>query len=172
MVLSVFALGFGFLISGETKYSLAGFFSHIRLPGLNSKYVLDSHASHDWLTVGFATLAGLLGMGIAWLLYGRKTVDLETAHSKPSGFLFQLSKNRFFIDEIYGKLIVAPLRGVFVFAKIFDQYILDGIVDMVAHVPRLLARLVQPIQNGLVQFYALAMVLAVAVFLLALARTM
>ena len=172
LVLSVFALGFGFLISGETKYSLAGFFSHIRLPGLNSKYVLDSHASHDWLTVGFATLAGLLGMGIAWFLYGRKTVDLETAHSKPTGFLFQLSKNRFFIDEIYGKLIVAPLRGVFVFAKIFDQYILDGIVDMVAHVPRLLARLVQPIQNGLVQFYALAMVLAVAVFLLALARTM
>jgi NADH-quinone oxidoreductase subunit L len=39
-------------------------------------------------------------------------------------------------------------------------------------VPRFFGFLLRPIQNGLVQFYALAMVLGVAVFLIALARAM
>ena len=44
----------------------------------------------------------------------------------------------------------------------------DSLVDLVGHVPRLFGGLLRPIQNGLVQFYALAMVLGLAVFLGAL----
>ncbi|MEI6686534.1 MAG: hypothetical protein WCN64_10370, partial [Planctomycetota bacterium] len=61
---------------------------------------------------------------------------------------------------------------VFYCSRIFDQYILDGVVDLIAHIPRMIAQLFRPIQNGLVQFYALAMILAVTVFLIALARSM
>ena len=50
----------------------------------------------------------------------------------------------------------------------FDQYVVDGLVDLVGQVPRLLGVLFRPVQNGLVQFYALAMVLGLTVFLLAL----
>ncbi len=46
---------------------------------------------------------------------------------------------------------------------------LDGLVDLIGQVPRFLGVLFRPIQNGLVQFYALAMVLGLAVFLIALA---
>lgn len=172
LVLSVFALGIGFVLSSSTKFSLAGFLSNTRLPGLQTRYVMDGASQHDWLTVGAATFAGLGGIALAWFMYGRKQVVLDGGHGKPVGFIYQVSKNRFFFDEIYGKIIIAPLTGLFTFAKIFDQYILDGIVDLVAHLPRAIARLFQPIQNGLIQFYALAMVLAVTVFLLALARTM
>jgi hypothetical protein len=42
----------------------------------------------------------------------------------------------------------------------------------VGKLPALIGRLPRPIQNGLVQFYALAMVLGLTVFLLALVRSL
>ena len=45
---------------------------------------------------------------------------------------------------------------------------MDGLVDLVGLIPRLLGMRFRPVQNGLVQFYALAMVLGLTVFLLAL----
>ena len=47
-----------------------------------------------------------------------------------------------------------------------DTYVVDGLVDLLGQVPRFLAFLFRPIQNGLVQFYALLMILGVAGFLL------
>ena len=49
---------------------------------------------------------------------------------------------------------------------------MQAIVDLVGQVPRFFGYLFRPIQNGLVQFYALAMVLGVAVFLIALAQAL
>jgi NADH-quinone oxidoreductase subunit L len=50
--------------------------------------------------------------------------------------------------------------------RIVDTYLLDGLVDLFGQVPAFLGYLVRPLQNGLVQFYALLMALGVAGFLL------
>ena len=52
------------------------------------------------------------------------------------------------------------------FARLFDLYVVDGLVDLIGQVPRFVGLLFRPIQNGLVQFYALAMALGLVVFLL------
>jgi NADH-quinone oxidoreductase subunit L len=57
-------------------------------------------------------------------------------------------------------------------SKIFDTYVVDGLVDLVGHLPSLFGGLLRPIQNGLVQFYGLAMVLGLVVFLGALVLQM
>jgi NADH-quinone oxidoreductase subunit L len=44
--------------------------------------------------------------------------------------------------------------------------VIDGLVDLFAQVPSFLGVLFRPIQNGLVQFYALLMILGLAGFLL------
>ena len=80
--------------------------------------------------------------------------------------LYYLSLNKLYIDEIYYAFIVAPLSALAVIFRIFDLYILDGLVDLIGVVPRFVGYLFRPIQNGLVQFYALLMVLGVAGFLL------
>ena len=49
-----------------------------------------------------------------------------------------------------------------------DQYVVDGFVDWFGQSPTLLGRVLRPMQNGLVQFYALATVLGLTVFLVAL----
>jgi NADH-quinone oxidoreductase subunit L len=62
------------------------------------------------------------------------------------------------------------LAGFTAFCRIFDLYVLDGLVDLIGQIPRLFGVLFRPVQNGLVQFYALAMILGLTVFLLALAK--
>jgi NADH-quinone oxidoreductase subunit L len=76
------------------------------------------------------------------------------------------------VDELYDIFLVRPLAGLAGFFRIFDQYVIDGIVDLVGHVPRFIGALLRPIQNGLVQFYALAMMLGLTVFLAALVLRM
>ncbi|NBR05654.1 MAG: NADH-quinone oxidoreductase subunit L [Planctomycetes bacterium] len=166
LLLSVFALGIGFLLSNFTPFSIENFLGNI--PG----YSLKGHHSHDWLTVGLATFAGLFGLTLAFVFYGKGSASISEQTSAKSNFAIELSKNKFFFDEIYTKVLITPLTFVFYCARIFDQYILDGIIDLIAHIPKMFAQLFRPIQNGLVQFYALAMILAVTVFLIALARSM
>ena len=61
-----------------------------------------------------------------------------------------------------------PLAVLAAFIRVFDLYIIDGLVDLFAQIPRLLGYLFRPVQNGLVQFYSLAMVLGLTIFLVAL----
>jgi NADH-quinone oxidoreductase subunit L len=84
--------------------------------------------------------------------------------------LYQLSLNKFHVDEIYEALILKPLAGFTAFCRIFDLNVLDGVVDLIGQVPSLLGTVFRPVQNGLVQFYALAMILGLTVFLLALVK--
>jgi NADH-quinone oxidoreductase subunit L len=111
------------------------------------------------------------GIGLAWFMYVRQT-DLPRKFATTAGALYQLSYNKFYVDEIYGALIVAPLQGVNQFSRIFDLNVLDSLVDLIGHIPVLVGKLFRPMQNGLVQFYALAMVLGLTVFLWALVRTL
>jgi NADH-quinone oxidoreductase subunit L len=83
--------------------------------------------------------------------------------------LYQLSWNKFHLDEIYDAAIVRPFEGFADFCRIVDWNVLDAIVNLVGQLPAVGARLFRPMQNGLVQFYALAMVLGLAVFILFLA---
>jgi NADH-quinone oxidoreductase subunit L len=81
---------------------------------------------------------------------------------------YQLSLNKFYIDELYEAFILAPLAGLTTFLRIFDLHVLDSLVDLTGHLFRWLGFRFCPVQNGLVQFYALAMVLGLTVFLIAL----
>ena len=57
-----------------------------------------------------------------------------------------------------------PAEVLAFLARVFDGF-LDGLSRFVAAVPRFLGAWVRPIQNGLTQFYALAMAFGLAVFL-------
>jgi NADH-quinone oxidoreductase subunit L len=79
---------------------------------------------------------------------------------------YDLSRNRFYIDELYDIFPVGVLTALTVVCRWFDANVVDGLVDLVGLVPRMMGYLFRPIQNGLVQFYALLMILGVAGFLL------
>ena len=115
--------------------------------------------------------AAAVGIGGAWWVYVRQP-GLAGQLAGRLQALYQLSANKFFLDELYDKLIVQPLTWLTALSRLFDNDVVDNLVNLVGQVPRLVGFLFRPVQNGLVQFYALAMVLGLAVFLIALARSL
>jgi NADH-quinone oxidoreductase subunit L len=167
LVLAVFAAGIGFAVGPFVPegWQLTHFLSFT--PGFPPL----GHEAPSWFLMVFSTLIALGGIAVACWMYVRQPgLPGELAQGMQN--LYQVSLNKFYIDEIYNLLIVKPLHGFTTFARVFDQYVVDGLVDLFAQVPRLLGILFRPIQNGLVQFYALAMVLGLTVFLLALIRSL
>jgi NADH-quinone oxidoreductase subunit L len=81
--------------------------------------------------------------------------------------LYNLSQNRFYIDEFYDAIIVSP---AVILARIsaFVDAVADGLIDVIGAAPGWLGAALRPIQNGLVQFYALAMILGLTVFVVIL----
>ena len=80
--------------------------------------------------------------------------------------LYDLSRAKFYFDEIYDLTIVKPMTIFAHVCRIVDAYLLDGVVDLLGQIPSFLGFLVRPVQNGLVQFYALLMALGMAGFAL------
>jgi NADH-quinone oxidoreductase subunit L len=159
MVLAVFAVGVGAAL-GPTDV-----FAHL----LERTPLLPEPGEHhpDYLLMGGSALIALAGIAFAWLEYVRSP-SLSASLARNLQALYQLSLNKFHFDELYHAFIVMPLEALAALARVFDQYVIDGLVDLVGQLPRTLGSLFRPVQNGLVQFYALAMILGLTVFLLAL----
>lgn len=81
---------------------------------------------------------------------------------------YRLSYHKFYFDELYTALIVWPLRILAAVCAWLDRWIVDGLVNLTGRIPPAVGQLMRPLQMGLVQFYALAMVLGM--LLLAAAR--
>jgi NADH-quinone oxidoreductase subunit L len=126
----------------------------------------EPHGLNVPLMLG-STAFALGGFLTAWWMYVNK-VGLADRVAQAVQGLYQLSLNKFHVDELYDALMVKPLSSLAGLCRVFDLYGLDSLVDLVGHVPRLIGMLLRPIQNGLVQFYALAMILGLTVFLGAL----
>jgi NADH-quinone oxidoreductase subunit L len=110
----------------------------------------------------------LAGIAVAALLYLGRPAWLQAVTALMTALgLYGLSKNKFYFDEIYRALVVGPLvwlAGVFAW---LDQHAVDALVDAVGAVPRAIGATLRPLQGGLVQFYALLMIVGVLAFLVA-----
>jgi NADH-quinone oxidoreductase subunit L len=78
--------------------------------------------------------------------------------------VFALSRDKLYVDEFYGAVLVTPSNVLAFLARVFDGF-LDAVARLISAIPQMLGHWIKPIQNGLVQFYALSMALGVAVFL-------
>lgn len=73
--------------------------------------------------------------------------------------LYGLSYGKFFFDPIYKAIVVWPLMAVARASAWFDHHVIDGLVDFCGQTPKAFGAALRPLQNGLVQFYALVMML-------------
>ncbi len=168
LILSVFALFLGLVIGPmmPETWQVSRFLSLapvLPLPGS-----VEKGAHHvEWGLMALSGIIALCGIGTAWVMYRlQPSLPGKLAAAWQAGY--QLSLNKLHFDELYDTFIIKPLTGLAVLCRVLDQYLVDGLVDLVGHIPRLLGARFRPVQNGLVQFYALAMVLGLTVFLLAL----
>jgi NADH-quinone oxidoreductase subunit L len=122
----------------------------------------------DWLSVGVGTLVGVLGLLLAYVLYAKPSA-VPAQLARQAGPLYRASYQKFWVDELYHALVVRPTRFLAQVMSFLDKYLIDGLVKLVAWIPRIVGRdLLAPFQNGLIQFYAAVSALGVAALLLIL----
>ncbi|MBI3407818.1 MAG: NADH-quinone oxidoreductase subunit L [Planctomycetes bacterium] len=166
-VLAVGAVGAG-LVFGPTGW-FGGFLEeHWVNPEFPRRLLSDrAEHAHDYLVMLFSSIVALTGVGAAYWMYVRQPALADSLARAWTG-LYELSRNKFYLDDFFYSMIVKPLTVLALLARVVDQYIVDGLVDLVGQVPAFIGYAVRPVQNGLVQFYALLMALGVGGFFLAI----
>jgi NADH-quinone oxidoreductase subunit L len=104
-----------------------------------------------------STLVAALGLAVAAYFFLGDTKQSEWV-ATVLGPLYRASYAKFLFDEIYGWLIVWPLRALAWMCYQIDRFLIDGLVNLVGWVPAALGQVLRRLQSGLLQSYALAMV--------------
>jgi NADH-quinone oxidoreductase subunit L len=125
-----------------------------------SRLTIQDH-HFDWTLAIISTLVAGTGVALAAGLYRKGGPEVVAPWLKS---VHALSLNKVHVDEVYQTTLVTPLEGMATASRQFDSF-LDAFARLVSFVPRFLAALLRPLQNGLVQFYALGMVLGLGVFI-------
>jgi NADH-quinone oxidoreductase subunit L len=147
-------------------------FEHFLAPVFEAAGHVHEHIARGpevGLAIG-SVLVALLGFAAAWWLYYKKPGTagrFATGSARP---LYALLDHKYWVDELYGKLILAPLLFVsrIGLGMIVDTGIVEGVPAAGAAGTRGLASITRRMQSGNIRSYAGWLALgAAAVFVLA-----
>ena len=112
--------------------------------------------STEWTLMGFSVAFALLAWFVAGRLY-HSGFDLASKLRSKCEPLYQLSLNKWYVDEFYNSVIIQPGRlfSTHILWRLFDQNVIDRAVNTTADVARMVGNSIRPLQNGLTQNYAL-----------------
>ena len=112
--------------------------------------------STELTLMAFSVAFALLAWFFASRLY-HSGFDLAAGLRSKWESLYQLSLNKWYVDELYNTLIIQPGRlfSTHVLWRLFDQNVIDRAVNTTADVARMVGNSIRPLQNGLTQNYAL-----------------
>ena len=112
--------------------------------------------STEWTLMAFSVAFALLAWFFASRLY-HSGFDLAAGLRSKWESLYQLSLNKWYVDELYNTLIIQPGRlfSTHVLWRLFDQNVIDRAINTTADVARMVGNSIRPLQNGLTQNYAL-----------------
>src|SRR5207244_1895781 len=99
------------------------------------------------------TIAAVLAVGtlaIAWLVYASGRIDWLALRAR-AGSVQPLFANGWYVDDAYAALLVAPGTAAAAFtAFVFDERIVDGIVNGIGTSTRRFAEFGRQVQTGFV----------------------
>jgi NADH-quinone oxidoreductase subunit L len=148
----------------------AGAFDQWLAPAIGGVRAAAMPEGTEWMLLGGSLGMALLGLSIGYSIYKTgPSGAMEKATGAGLGRLLLAWLNgKWFFDEIYQALIIAPIRMIAsLFAVVFDPWIIDWIAVKATTYPALgSGKLLRRLQTGNVQSYAAVFVIAVAVIIL------
>ncbi|MFO0192725.1 MAG: NAD(P)H-quinone oxidoreductase subunit 5 [Pseudanabaena sp.] len=118
-----------------------------------------------FLMGGSSVGIGLIGISFAILMYLQKKID-PSAIAKSIEPLYKLSKNKWYIDEIYEAIFVIGSRRLARQVLEVDAKIVDGLVNLAGFVTVVTGEGLKYFENGKAQFYALVIFIGVLGFVI------
>ncbi|MCI5143015.1 MAG: hypothetical protein D3909_15055, partial [Candidatus Electrothrix sp. ATG1] len=144
----------------------AGLLEHFFIAKVVPPHLEASHFAHPGWLPWVATLAAVLGMSGAWMLYGKgRTEGTELLKDifKP---IYLLVYNKFYMDEVW---LFITHRIIFAYIaapiKWFDRNIVDGSMNLTGWLLQVGGKGIRLAQNGQLQFYLGATVVGFIVLL-------
>ena len=148
-------------------------------------------AGQEILLTALSVAMAALGIYLAYRFYVVKPGTADRVTQRIRG-IYELVYHKYYVDQLYDALFVnrtkdlgracffvdshfvdgavngtaATTRGTASLSRLFDTYIVDGLVNLIGWFNMMLNRIVTSFQTGLVQRYALVAVLGVIVFIL------
>ena len=161
ILIPLFILSVGAVISGWIGYVMVDthhdFWNGAILILDNHKALINAHHVPFLVKIS-PIIVALLGIFLAWLFY-IKNHSLSFFFPKNFSFMYRLSKNKFWFDEMYELFLCKPLKaiGYFLWNKgdigVIDKFGPDGIT----YICRQLASKLKSFQSGYVYHYAFTM---------------
>jgi len=122
-------------------------------------------ASTEYLLMALSVVVALLGIFFAYRFYV-KSPELPKSLAQRFSFPYKLLLNKYYIDELYFKIVVNPLLKFATFLwQFFDVKVIDGFANGLANTVNWFAGIGRKVQTGYVRNYALAMVFGVILIL-------
>ncbi|MBP7690981.1 MAG: NADH-quinone oxidoreductase subunit L [Anaerolineales bacterium] len=155
--------------------ALSIFGGALNLPGAGVFGRWLDHTLHEgealpfnWLVAGVSTGLALAALGLAYALYGRAyrtAQEPDPLHSR-LGPLFGWLRDKWYVDELYGFLIVKPFTTLaYVTARAFDLGGVDMTFNNLGELARAVAGGLSRFQLGYARRYALVMFVGVVAVL-------
>jgi NADH-quinone oxidoreductase subunit L len=129
----------------------------------------EFHGTHaeEWAVMGLSTLLAFTGLGLAMVMYLRKS-DLPAKLASAFSGVYKVLYNKYYVDELYSYTIVKPTLWLAnkVVLAITDGKIIEGVVNGVPSSIGWFSEKLRKVQTGLAQHYGIMMA-AGAVFIIA-----
>ncbi|HKF45865.1 MAG TPA: NADH-quinone oxidoreductase subunit L [Terracidiphilus sp.] len=157
VILALLSLGGGWVGAGR--------FGEFLAPALGNGTAEAGHGTLEWILIGAALAAAFFGWLIAHLLYHENRGE-EPLAAIPGAY--PVLVNKYWVDELYGAVIVKPLLAVsrFVLEWIVEFAILGGIAWLLGGIVNFGGAILQRWQSGNLRSYAAWLAAGAAVVLL------
>jgi NAD(P)H-quinone oxidoreductase subunit 5 len=158
MIFPLMALAVPSVLIGLVGTPFANYFEAFIHPPGEVEAVLETVEAFDWsefaLMAGSSVAIATAGIILSFLMYSSKVIDAGAIAQtiKP---LYNLSLNKWYIDDIYEVVFVQGSRKLAKQVLDIDIRIVDGLVNLAGLVTLVTGEGLKYLENGRAQFYAL-----------------
>jgi NAD(P)H-quinone oxidoreductase subunit 5 len=158
MIFPLMALAVPSVLIGLVGTPFANYFEAFIHPPGEVEAVLETAEAFDWsefaLMAGSSVAIATAGIILSFLMYSTKVIDAGAIAQtiKP---LYNLSLNKWYIDDIYEVVFVQGSRKLAKQVLDIDIRIVDGLVNLAGLVTLVTGEGLKYLENGRAQFYAL-----------------
>ncbi|NMF85455.1 NAD(P)H-quinone oxidoreductase subunit 5 [Nodosilinea sp. P-1105] len=158
MTFPLIALAIPSALVGLVGTPFANYFEAFIHPPGEVVEALEAAEPFDWnefiLMAGSSVAIAVAGIVLAVLMYRTKAIDPKAIAAKIPA-LYQLSLNKWYIDDIYEVVFVQGSRKLAKQVLEIDIRIVDGLVNLAGFVTLVTGEGLKYLENGRAQFYAL-----------------
>jgi NADH-quinone oxidoreductase subunit L len=125
---------------------------------------------HTATPILIAIVLGVLGLGLAWGMLASRKLRVATEEPSYGNVPERVLYNKYYVDELYDRIVVRPVGWLSRLEAGFDKYVIDGTVDLVGRMVQWVGFAAGRVQTGQVNTYAFMILVGVVGVLAALTR--